>query len=307
MRYGLLGDVEPLSLEVRDDGLSSLLGLHPAVLRGHGVAQGPVGVEDVDLLELVALPDFEVVRIVGWSDLDQSRTELAVHVGIGDNRDEAVRQGEPGLPPDEGLVALVAGVTGDRRVSEQSLGSGRRDLDIVLAIRGRSRFEAIADVVHGSGLVLVLHLVVGEGRPAGGAPIHQVLPLVHEATLVERNEDLAHGQGQAFVEGEAFAAPVAGGAYLLELFLDDVMVLVSDLPCLLDEILPAELAAIDSPLAQLLFDDVLSGYARVVGSGHPKRRLPEHAMEPDEDILEGVLKPMPHVQDSRDVRGGGSR
>ena len=27
-------------------------------------------------------------------------------------------------------------------------------------------------------------------------------------------------------------------------------------------------------------------------------------MEPDEDILERVLKPMSHVQDSRDVRGG---
>ena len=56
-------------------------------------------------------------------------------------------------------------------------------------------------------------------------------------------------------------------------------------------------------LAQLLLDDVLGGDARVVGAGHPERRLAEHAVEADEDVLEGVLEPVAHVQDARDVRG----
>ena len=132
-----------------------------------------------------------------------------------------------------------------RRAASRAASSRSRYSPEALGASRAVRF--VADVVHRAGLVLVLDLVVGEGRAAGGAPVDQVLALVHEAPLVERDEDLAHRLGQALVEGEALAAPVAGGAYLLELLLDDVVVLVGDLPGLLDEFLAAELAAIDAP------------------------------------------------------------
>ena len=136
--------------------------------------------------------------------------------------------------------------------------------------------------------------------------VHQLtryLPFIDEAALVEGDEDVAHGLGQALVEGEALAAPVAGGADLLELLLDDVVVLVRDLPGLLDELLAPEVAAVDPLGPELLLDDVLGRDARVVHARHPEGRLAEHAVIADEDVLHGVVEPVAHMEDARDVRG----
>ncbi len=79
--------------------------------------------------------------------------------------------------------------------------------------------------------------------------------------------------------------------------------LVRDLPGLLYELLPAELAAIDALFAQLALDHVLGRDAGVVGSDHPERRLAEHPVEAHEDILEGILETVAHMEDPRHVRG----
>ena len=150
----------------------------------------------------------------------------------------------------------------------------------------------------------MLDLVIGEGRTAGGAPVDEVLALVDEAALVEGHEDLAHGTGEALVHGEALAGPVAGAADPLELLRDDRMVLGLDLPCLLDELPAAELPAEYALLAELLLYDVLGGYARMVGAGHPEGRLAAHAVVADQDVLEGVVEAMAYVEDARDVGRG---
>ena len=84
--------------------------------------------------------------------------------------------------------------------------------------------------------------------------------------------------GQALVQGEALPGPVAGGTDLLELGLDDVVVLVGDLPGLLHEFLPAQLAALYALGPELLLHHVLGGDAGVVGPGHPEGGPAEHAI-----------------------------
>ena len=70
----------------------------------------------------MALPDLEVVGVVGRGDLDQAGAELAVDVGVGDDRDEAVGQRQLDALSDEGLIALVVGIGRDGGIAEQRLG-----------------------------------------------------------------------------------------------------------------------------------------------------------------------------------------
>ena len=222
--------------------------------------------------------------------LTESRSELAVHVGVGDDGNGPSRERQREFPADEFPVALVVGMGRDRGVAQQGLRARRRDFDIAFGGAGsRPLHEGIADVVHGAALVLVLHLVVGEGGAAGRAPFDEILAPVDETALVERDENLAHGPGQAFVEREPLAAPVAGGADLFELLRDDCVMLGLHLPGLFDELLAAQVAAVHACGAQSLLHDMLRGDAGVVGARHPQCRLPAHAVIPHQDILERVV------------------
>ena len=48
-------------------------------------------------------------------------------------------------------------------------------------------------------------------------------------------------------------------------------------------------------------DDVLRGDTGMVGSRHPQGALSAHAPVPDEDVLQGIVQGVAHVQDTGDV------
>ena len=64
-------------------------------LAAHGV-DGAVGVEHVDDLEVVLLPQIVVVGIVGRGHLEATRSELAVHIVVLDDGDAAPGNGHNG-------------------------------------------------------------------------------------------------------------------------------------------------------------------------------------------------------------------
>ena len=53
---------------------------------------------------------------------------------------------------------------------------------------------------------------------------------------------------------------------------------------------------------QALFDHHLGGDASMIGSHLPKRLLARHAVVASQQIHDGVLKSMPHMQAARDIR-----
>ncbi len=73
------------------------------------------------------------------------------------------------------------------------------------------------------------------------------------------------------------------------------------LPDPLDECLAAEGVAVLPLLRQLLLDDVLGGDAGMVGAGHPQHFMPGHPLPAHQDILQGIVEGMPHVQHAGDV------
>ncbi|KAF5036847.1 hypothetical protein DSECCO2_570890 [anaerobic digester metagenome] len=288
---GLLGHQGLAGPKILDDERAALGGAQAAILLGRVVVHAALVVDDADGFQAVLAAQLPVVHVVGRGDLEAAGAELAVHVGVGDDRDAAAHQGQDDELADHVLVALVLGVHGHGRVAEHGLGADRGHGD-----EARTVLKGVAQVVERGFGRGVLDLVVGQGRVAAGAPVDDVLAAVDEALLVEGDEDFAHGLGQALVHGEALAGPVDAGAQAADLVQDASAVVLLPFPDALDEGLASQILAALAFGQELAFHHVLGGDARVVRARHPEDGLAVLAHEAAHDVLQGDVQGVAHVQ-----------
>ena len=197
------------------------------------------------------------------------------------------------------LEPLILRVHGHAGVAHHGLGPGGGYHQVARPVG-----EGIADVPEVAGLVLVLHLRVGEGGDAVGAPVDNAASLVNKALIVELAEGLPDGLGKPLVHGEAGPGPVAGHAHLLLLLDNAVSVLFLPLPDPLEELLPAQVIAAQALVdPEVLFHLHLGGDAGVVHAGDPEGGIALHPLEAGKDILEGAVQGVAHVELARDVGG----
>ena len=297
---------EPARLEVLDDDLAALPAVHAAVFRAGELVHVSVVGHDVDLLEVVALADEEVVRIVRRRDLHDARTELAVNVVVADHGDLAARQRQDHGLADKVRIALVLRIHRNGRIARQRLRTRRRDHHVVLVRLARRTFRApddrILDVPEVTVVRLVLDLVVRERRAAARTPVDDVVALVDEALVKELLEDLQHRAVAAVVEREALALPVRRVAEHALLVDDRAAVLALPLPDALEELLAPEVLTALALLLERLLDDILRGDAGVVCAGEPEGVAALHAAPADEDVLNRLVERVAHVQNARHVR-----
>ena len=288
---------EAEAFHVRDALLAAFVAVEPGVLAALGV-HGAVAVHDVDELEVVALADLVVVRVVGGRDLHAAGPLFRVGVLVLDDRNLPVGEREVHGLADEVLVAGVAGRDGHGGVAEHGLGAGGGDDEVAGTVG-----ERIPEMPELALDLFVYDFLIGKRALGGRAPVHHAFAAVDVALFVELDEHLADGGAEAIVHGEAFAVPVAGRAELAELPDDRAAVELLPFPDAFDELLAAERAAVDAfLLAEDLVDLAFRGDAGVVGAGEPADFLAHHAVPADEDVLERVVQDVAHGEDAGHVR-----
>jgi len=149
-----------------------------------------------------------------------------------------------------------------------------------------------------------LRLFVRERRVASGAPIDDVLPTVDEPLLVQPHEHLSYSFAQTRIEGEPGPIPVTAGPDGLELLQDGPPRVLHELPGPLHEGLPPEILPGLSFLGQLPLHHVLGCDAGVVRSRDPEGGPSLHSPPAYEDVLDGVVQAMPHVENRRHIGRG---
>src|SRR5690606_18527086 len=85
------------------------------------------------------------------------------------------------------------------------------------------------------------HLEVGDGGVEFGVPVDQALAAINQAFIVEADENFLNSFVEAFVHGEALAAPVHGGAEATQLLGDLAPGFFLPLPDPLEKLLTAQL------------------------------------------------------------------
>ncbi len=202
------------------------------------------------------------------------------------------------------LVALVIGVEGHGHVAQHGFGPRGGHSDESGVGVGRGRFDGVLDVPEVALDLAVFDFVVGQGGLVHRTPVDQVGPLVDQSLVIEAFENGTDGFREALVERETGAGPVARAAELTQLIQNDTAVLVAPPPHAFEEGFASHLTAVESLLAQFLLDAVLGGDAGVVGAGQPERVDARHAFPAGQDVLEGTIEGMTHVEAARDVGRG---
>ena len=206
---------------------------------------------------------------------------------------------------DQMFDPLVFRMHRDRGIAEHGLRARRGDDDEgrrVLRIEGFA-FQRIAQIPETAPDLDLLHLEIGNRGQQRRIPVHQPLVLVDQPLAVQLDEHLDDGARQALVHGEAFARPVAGGAEPLELIDNDAAALGLPLPDALEKfgaphVAPARLLA----LHQLPLDHHLGRDPGVIGARLPQHVAPAHPLEAAQNVLQGVVEGMPHMQRPRHIR-----
>ncbi len=249
--------------------------------------------------------DLEIVEVVRGRDLDRAGAFLRIGIVVGDDRNAASDQRQDHMLADQVDVALVLGVHGHRGVAEHGLGPRGGDDDETRGILGAEglALQRIAQIPQAALDLDLLHLEIGNRGEQLGIPVHQPLVFVDQPVAMQFDEHFHDGPRQALVHGETLARPVAGGAQPLQLVDDDAAALVLPLPDALEEFLPPHLAAAGLlALHQLPLHHHLGRDAGMIGAGLPQHVAAAHPLEAAEDVLQGVVERMPHVQRARHVR-----
>ncbi len=300
MGLGLLQ--QALRFKIAQHRGAAFVAVHPGVRTGGGV-HPPALVHHRDLVEAVSLADRKIVEIVGRRNLDRTGAEGLVDRGVGDDWDDSRGQRKAQRLAGDAFEAGVIGIHRDRRITQHRLGPRGRHRNEVsgAGVPARHRLERIADEVELPVNVLVRDFEVGKRGFAARAPVNQRPLAVNQTLLMEPDEDFDHRPRQALIQGEALAAPVAGGAQPAQLMENLAAVALAPFPDAALKGLAPELMAIGLLLGDFALHHVLRGDSGMVGAGHPQRVVALHPAGAHDDVLQGYVEGMSQMELAGDV------
>ena len=261
-------------------------------------------IEHADLWQIVPPAHLEVVEVMRRRDLHRARAFFRIGIFVGDDRNPASHQRQDHVLADQARVALIVRMHRDRGIAEHGFGTRGGDHDEGRGVVGTESFafQRIAQIPETAFDLDLLHLEIGNRGQQLRIPVHQPLVFVDQAFAMQFDEHLHDGARQAFVHGEALARPVAGGAKPLQLIDDEASALGLPLPNALEKFGAAQLAPAGLlALHQLPLDHHLGRDPRVIGARLPQHITSAHPLEAAEDVLQGVVERVPHVQRARHI------
>ena len=252
------------------------------------------------------------------SHLQATRTELDVYIAVFNHRDFAAhkRHNDPfTLKP---LVFGVGRVDAHRHVAHDGLRarSGHNGVASALVLMHHIAFghrfggsggvftHIILHVIKLGVLVLVDHFLVGKGRLELGVPVDHAHAAIDQAFPVKVHEHVDDALGTLIVHSECRAVPVARGTNLAQLFKNDAAVFVGPVPGVFEKLLTCEVFLLYAALGQAVEHLDFCGNRSVVGARHPASIFAFHTGATHENILDGFVEHMAHVQHAGHVGRG---
>ena len=235
-------------------------------------------------------------------DLQHAGTKLNIDVVIRHDRQVRLilhRQRSHCVLADQLAVARILRVHRNGRVSRDGLRSGGGNLQPGIRLFHHLYLE-IKELA-----VLLFHddLLIRECGQRFRTPIHHALTAIDETLLVQIHKHALHASRVFLIHRKAQTRPVTTRAELFQLLDDDAAVLLFPFPDVLEQLLATEIIAMPHGtfLDQLTLHHALRGNARVIRARQPQHFLAVHARFAGEDILNGVIEHVPHVQHAGDV------
>ena len=132
-------------------------------------------------------------------------------------------------------------------------------------------------------------------------PVDDALAAVNQTFFVIFYKDFLHRLRAAFVHCKAFPLPIAGGTELHQLLINSACILLFPSPCTLHEAISADVILGHAFLAHGFHDFRFRSNGSVIGTRQPKRGIAAHTLPADQNILQGFIQCMSHMQLSCDI------
>ena len=159
---------------------------------------------------------FKIIGVMGRRNLNHTRTELHIHIGIPDNRNCPVHNGQHHLSADQMLIPLILRVNSHTGIAQHGFRTGRGKFYKFLRTDCAVCFnQRIFDMPEVPLLFFVFHLRIGNGCIADGTPVNDPAALIDPAFFMHPAEHLGDRLVAALIHGKTFSVPVTGGTQLL--------------------------------------------------------------------------------------------
>ncbi len=260
---------------------------------------GGVRVHDIDHFKVMPETYLKVIGVMGRSYLNHTGAEFPLNIIVGNDGYLTVHQRQCYGFPYEILIALILRVDCHRSIPQHGLGTRCGYLQICI-----STGYGVLDMPEAAFLFLIFHLGVRYGGTATGTPVDNPFTPINQVFFVEPYKNLQHSAGQALIHGKALPLPVAGTSQLLKLLHNTPAVLFLPLPGSFQEFLAAYIF-LGKPLFSHLFNNLyLGSNAGMIRAGKPQGIIPLHPPKPYENILQGIVQGVPHMELTCNIRWG---
>ena len=243
------------------------------------------------------------------SNLKATGTELYVNIIILNYRYHAVYQRNNNLVALEPAVLGIGRVDAHCGITHYGLGTCGGNYSVVaLGILvynltlGTCRLNSllvcnvVLQVVQLAVLLLIDHLLITQSGLSLGIPVNHTYAAVDKTFVVQVNEHLDHALRAQVIHGESGTVPVTAAAQTAQLLEYYASVLLFPLPRVLKELITGQVSFLYSLGGKLTYNLGLGSYRCVIGSGYPKSVLAHHAGTTYQNVLNGVVKHMAHMQ-----------
>ncbi len=240
--------------------------------------------------------NLKVIHVMCGRHLERACSELPFHIRIKDdrNRDIHKRQGDGFLR--QAVKSLVIRMHCNRGIAKHCFRTGRGHHQVTIA-----RAERIADIVELAVRWFVLHLKIGKRGMTSGAPVDNIIALIDQSLVIETGKDLTDRARQSLVHCESFSIPITRRPQPFELVYNLTAGFLAPFPDPFYEFFSPDVMPFCSIFGKLTLHHVLGGDSGMVCSGKPKRVHSLHPPVPDQDVLEGVVQCMAHMQNACDI------
>ena len=145
-------------------------------------------------------------------------------------------------------------------------------------------------------LLAIDHLLGRQGGQCLGVPVYHAQSTIDQSLVIKVYEHLDHTLRALLIHGEGGAVPVAAGTQTAQLLQDDAPMLIRPFPRMLQELLACQVMLLDALFRQFLHHLSLCSDGGMVGARHPQGVLTLHTGTTHQNVLDGVVQHMAHVQ-----------
>ena len=287
------------SFKIFFDLLADIETIHSDIHAG-SFAQCTVIIEDVNARQIVLFAQHIVVYVMSRSHFQATCTKLDIYIIIFNHRYCAVYQRNDYFLSFQPCILRVVRVDTHCRVTHDCFGTGGCHYCISAFC---ITFHFVTEIIQFSVLFLVDYFFVRKSGQCFRIPVHHADTAIDQSFIEQVYKYFKYTFTTFLVHSECCTIPVAGCTEFAKLFQNDATVFVCPVPSMFQKLVAGQVGLLDALGSKFIYDFRFSGDGSMVSSRHPAGILAFHTGTANQNILDGIIKHVSHVQHTSDVRG----